>query len=299
MGSKILLLGSNGQLGSFAKHFLPYIGETICLNYPDIDFTKPNEVTSMINAIAPDVVFNSVAYTNVDKAEEEYDLCKIVNTTTPGEIAKLSSSLDFLFVHFSTDFVFSGKNRNTPYTELDTPDPINKYGSSKLKSEEIIQQNAEKFFILRTSWLYSKRKTSFVGKVMNWARKMKTLRIVEDQVGSPTSAFDLSNVTMQAIKTALDHGDDWIRRNAGVYHLGGVGTASRFEWAKKILELDPNRDTQIVEEILPARSSDFHTTANRPEFSPLDCSKFKQTFGVSLPAWESSLNFLMSKIHEH
>jgi len=299
VGIRILLLGANGQLGAFAKHLLPSIGETISLDYPEIDFTQPSEVCKVVESIKPDVVFNSVAYTNVDQAEDDGELCGMINTTTPGELAKLSSKLNFLFIHFSTDFVYGGQDKSTPYTETDETSPINEYGRSKVRSEELVQEYAKRYFIFRPSWLYSKRSTSFVGKVLNWSRKFKTLKIVEDQIGSPTSAFDLGLITTQAIKTTLDLGEDWITKNAGIYNLGGDGYTSRYQWAKQIVELDPLQGEQVVEEILPARSSDFPTKAQRPAYSPMDCTKFKTTFGLSLPDWQTSLAFLMNTIKPH
>jgi dTDP-4-dehydrorhamnose reductase len=297
MEKKILLLGSNGQLGTFASHVLPVVGDTINLSFPKIDFTEPAEVCAAIEAIQPDIVYNAVAYTNVDQAEDDHEICTLVNATTPGEIGRLSKKMGFLLVHFSTDFVFDGRNRTVPYTEVDLPGPINVYGRTKLDGEQMIQHTAEKYFIFRTSWLYSKKETSFVGKALRWARNHETLRIVDDQFGSPTSAFDLSLLTTMAIKFALDKDADWIRKNSGIYHLGGDGAATRFEWVNRILSLDPNSHEQIVKEILPVKSTEFPTKAQRPTYSALNCTKFRNTFGLSLPNWEESLRYMMSMVN--
>ena len=152
------------------------------------------------------------------------------------------------------------------------------------------------YLILRTTWVYSMRQGGFVRKVLEWARKNPELRIVSDQVGSPTWARALAEVTAQVL--AMGRGDlaGWLADRKGLYHLGGRGVVSRLDWARKILEFDPNPDEQVVQEIMPSLTSEFSTPATRPLYSPIDCTLFEDTFGICLPNWELSLRQAM-EIH--
>ncbi len=167
------------------------------------------------------------------------------------------------------------------------------YGKSKFMGEENIKQAGDAYLILRTSWVYSLRGNSFVNKVLEWSRKNKTLKIVSDQVSSPTWARALAEITTQAIATNKANLLDILRERRGIYHLAGSGYTSRYEWAKQILANDPNRTEQLVQTIEPALSLEFPTPATRPLFSALNCEKFNQTFKLNLPNWEESLQQAM------
>ncbi len=175
------------------------------------------------------------------------------------------------------------------YLETDATNPLNHYGGSKLEGERLVQQAGGHSLILRTSWVYSLRQGGFVNKVLQWARRQETLRMVTDQVGNPTWCRTLAEITA----LILARGDDYIRERKGLYHLAGSGYASRFEWAQMILELDPQREEQTVKEILPALTSDFPSPTQRPLFSALECTEFTSTFGLCLPAWKDALRLAM------
>jgi dTDP-4-dehydrorhamnose reductase len=169
------------------------------------------------------------------------------------------------------------------------------YGISKFKGEENIQQAGEAYLILRTSWVYSLRGNSFVNKVLKWSRQNKNLKVVSDQISSPTWARTLAEATAFALVAHKQNLYEAIRERAGVYHLAGDGYASRYDWAKQILANDPERSEQIFEALEPARTEDFPTPAVRPLFSALDCTLFEETFGLRLPDWRETLQLAMTR----
>ena len=287
---KILLLGNTGQLGWELQRCLPTLGDVTGLDYPQIDLANPETLREVIRAAKPDAIVNATAYTAVDVAESKSDLAYAINARASGILAEEAKSLDALVIHYSTDYVFDGK-KGSAYVESDVTNPLNVYGASKLAGEQAIQSAAGAHLIFRTAWVYSLRRDSFVTKSLQWARQNETLKLVDDQISNPTSARMLAEMTAQL----LARGTDYRRERAGLYHLAGDGYASRLEWARLILELDPNRHEQKVKEILPAPTSDFPTPAVRPLFSALNCDRFASTFGLRLPGWESALRIAMDR----
>lgn len=200
-----------------------------------------------------------------------------------------------MLVHYSTDYVFDGK-KDSAYIETDIPNPINVYGESKLAGENTVQQAAEVYLILRTSWVYSTRlQSGFVRKVLAWARQNETLRIVDDQTGSPTWARMLAETTALLLAKAGDRPVDYFQSNQGIYHVAGKSSASRYEWAQAILASDPHQDEQKVSRLEPAQSAEFPTAATRPKYSVLDCTHFESTFGLRIPDWKESLALAMGE----
>lgn len=240
------------------------------------------------------MIFNASAYTAVDEAETEAgsEKARRINADACRVMAEEAKKLESLFVHFSTDYVFDGK-KDFPYVEDDLANPLNVYGRSKLEGEKAIEAVGGQYFIFRTSWVYTRRPGSFVGKVLQWARVQKELKIVDDQVGSPTWSAALAETSSQACLVALLHGREWILENRGIYHLGGRGMCTRKEWAEAIISLDPDKGEQIVEKILAAKTEDYRTPAQRPLNSALDCSKFERTFGLHLQEWMSALKLCL------
>ena len=289
---KVLLLGKNGQLGWELHRTLQPLGEVIALDAPDIDFTDGKALREKVTTIRPQVIINAVAYTDVDRAERESDLVMKVNAEAPGVLASTASDLHALFIHYSTDFVFDGLKK-TPYTETDIPNPLNVYAHGKFRGDQLVEEVGGAYLILRCSWIYSNRRVNFVKKVLEWAHCKTELRIVDDQVGSPTWARGIAEVTAQLIGQGKQDPWQWGKQYHGVYHLADAGCASRYEWAQEILNLDPNRDRQMVQSLLPALSSDFLTPAKRPLFTVLDSTLFSETFDLRLPHWLESLRFAM------
>ena len=285
---RILLIGNTGQLGWELQRTLAPLGEVEAFDYPSVDLLNVESTRQLVRQCQPDLIVNAAAYTAVDRAEAEPDLAHAVNAIAPGVLAEEALHLGAALIHYSTDYVFDGL-KAAPYVESDSPNPLSVYGRTKLEGELEVQQAGGAYIILRTSWVYSLRGDSFVNKVLRWSRSEPLLKLVADQVSSPTWARMLAEVTA----LVLAKGSDLIRERTGLYHLAGGGYASRFEWAQEILKLDPNRDQQAVKHLLPAATRDFPTPAQRPLFSALDCSHFENTFGLCLPAWKDSLSMGM------
>ncbi len=287
---KILLFGSHGQLGSELQRSLAPLGEVAAFDIHNLNLENTQDVRETIRNVRPHVIVNASAYTAVDRAESEAGTAFTVNGDIPGLFAEETSKLNAFLIHYSTDYVFDG-TKGATYQEEDVPNPLSIYGKSKLAGEQAIRVQAANYLILRTSWVYSTSRSSFVTKVLEWARKQEVLSIVSDQVSNPTWARTLADVTLQL----LGKGIDCLSEHNGLYHVAGDGYASRLDWAKKIIELDPNIQEQKVREILPALTSDFPTPAERPLFSALDCSLFQSTFEMRLPRWEDALKLAMTE----
>jgi len=289
---KIVLFGKNGQVGWELQRILPILGEVFSMGRDELDISDLDAVRNILNELKPNLIINASAYTQVDRAEKESDLAMKINALAPEVMAEAANKLGSVFIHYSTDYVFDGK-RDTPYTENDPVNPLNVYGESKLKGEENVQQAGGAYLILRTSWVYSLRGNGFVNKVLGWARKNETLKIVSDQISTPTWARILAEITNFVIVRNSANLLEIIRERRGVYHASCHGYTSRYEWAKQILANDPARTEQIVRSIEPALTGDFPTPAVRPLFSALDCTRFEKAFSLQLPDWSSILKLAM------
>ncbi|MFC2025785.1 dTDP-4-dehydrorhamnose reductase [Chloroflexota bacterium] len=289
---RILLLGNRGQLGWELNRTLLTLGDVATWDYPDIDLTQPENVTNIIADVRPEIIINATAYTAVDRAESEPEIADAINHRAPAIMAEQARDLGLVFIHYSTDYVFDG-TKGSPYTEEDAPNPLNVYGHSKLAGEIAISQVGGAYLILRTSWVYSLRRDSFVTKVLRWSREHHTLRIVSDQVSNPTWARTLAEISAQLLSKGDQDLWGWITQSRGIYHLACDGYTSRLQWAEAIIRYDPRKQEQITQIVEPAKTTDFPTAAQRPRFSALDCSKFKNNFGLSLPGWELSLKLAM------
>ena len=289
---RIVLFGKNGQLGWEFQRILPILGQVIALGRNEVDVSDFHEIQKSLDELKPDLIINTSAYTDVDQAEKEYELAMKINAIAPGVMAEAAHKTGAVFIHYSTDYVFDGTS-DVPYTELDRTNPLNVYGQSKLMGEDNVKQAGDAYLILRTSWVYSLRGNSFVNKVLGWARKNEVLKVVSDQIGNPTWARMLAGITSFMIAQNNANLLEIIREKRGVYHVAGSGYTSRYEWAKQILAKDPNRSEQVVQRLESALSKDFPTPATRPLFSALNCTRFEETFGLQLPAWDGSLELAM------
>lgn len=288
----ILLLGKFGQLGWELHRCLAPFGDLTAVDYPEIDLTDIESVDKLVLDIRPDVIVNATAYTAVDRAEDEPELAMAINSQAPRRLAELAHDMGLALIHYSTDYVFDG-TKGIPYVETDLPNPLGMYGKSKYAGEMAIEEVGGAYLILRTSWVYSLRRDSFVTKVLGWAREHTSLRIVDDQISNPTWCRMLAEATAMLLTNAGSKPAGWIKERYGLYHLAGSGYASRMEWARKILEFDPRSDEQIVEEIHPAQTSEFPSPTERPMFSALNCDRFSKTFGFQIPHWEDALKLAM------
>lgn len=290
----ILLFGKNGQLGSELRRLLPRLGMVTSLDYEELDLGDSRALEQTLHSLKPYLIVNASAYTAVDRAEVEQETAMKVNAVAPGFMAEWARKNGAGLIHYSTDYVFDGR-KGSPYTESDPVNPLNMYGRSKLAGETNIEQAGNAYLIFRTSWVYSVGGSGFVSKVLEWSRKNRTLKIVNDQVSNPTWARDLAEATFSVVSAHWEHLQDVMQERRGVYHLAGGGYASRYEWAREILLNDPNRTEQLVQTIEPASSEEFPLPAIRPLFSALDCSKMEKTFGIRLPEWRDSLKKAMAE----
>jgi dTDP-4-dehydrorhamnose reductase len=290
---QILLTGKNGQLGWELQRTLTTLGNVTALSHAEIDLEQPESIRVLVRKERPHLIVNAAAYTAVDMAESEKDRAWKVNAIAPGILAEEARRVKAAFIHYSTDYVFDGQ-KGTSYVESDVPNPINSYGRSKQEGERLVQNIDDAYIILRTSWVYSLRQQGgFVNKVLEWAHQRQVLRVVEDQIGSPTWARVLAEVTTSVAANGEDHLYDYFKSRRGIYHAAGKGAVSRLEWAQAILRHDPAPTEQRVQRLEGALSSEFPTPAARPAYSALNCDRFEATFNLRIPNWDESLQLAM------
>lgn len=291
----ILLFAKNGQLGWELNRTLSPLGALTAVDASEADFEDAHAVVKVIRRVKPAFIINPAAYTAVDQAEIEKERAHKINAVMPGILAEEAKRLGAVLIHYSTDYVFDGA-KTSAYAEEDPTTPLNAYGQTKLNGEQAIGQVGGAYVILRTSWVYSLRGDGFVPKVLAWARKQETLRVVTDQIGSPTWARCLAETTTAMIARSLTDSQKYFSERSGVYHLGGSGSVSRFDFARMILRLDPHPEEQKVKNLEAALTVDFPTPARRPLYTPLNCSRFEGVFELRLPDWEDALRLAMGGI---
>jgi len=288
---KILLIGKNGQVGWELRRTLAPLAEVVAVDYPEINFTDVPTLRQLVAATRPFVVVNAAAYTAVDKAETETELCRQINAVAPGVLAEEAKKLGALMVHYSTDYVFDGA-KTSPYVETDAPNPLGVYGRSKLEGDRAVKASGADHLIFRLCWVYGARGQNFMLTMQRLARERETLRVVDDQFGCPTWSRMIAETTALALKQVLAGAD----RSAynGEYHLAAFGQTNWHEFASRIIEWMPEaeRKCRAVERIT---TPEYPTPAKRPAYSVLDCGKLQKTFGLRLPGWEASLRQVLDK----
>jgi dTDP-4-dehydrorhamnose reductase len=288
---RILLIGKNGQVGWELLRTLSPLGEIKAVDYPEINFTDAASLRQLVSTSRADVVVNAAAYTAVDKAESEVELCQQINGVAPGILATEARKCSALMVHYSTDYIFDGR-KTSPYVESDAPNPLGAYGRSKLAGDRAVETSGADYLIFRLCWVYGARGQNFMLTMQRLARERDTLRVVGDQYGCPTWSRMIAEATALSLVRVLASKD----RTAfnGYYHLAASGQASWHAFASRIVELMPDADRKCrgVEAITTA---DYPTAAVRPAYSVLNCDKLMQTFGLRLPDWEISLQHVLNK----
>lgn len=284
---KILLLGKNGQVGWELQRTLAPLGKLTALDRQELDFTDLKAVSQTISTIKPNIIVNAAAFTAVDQAEEEPELAMAVNGTAPGILADEAKKIKALLVHYSTDYIFDGK-QNVPYTEEDEPNPINIYGKTKLAGEKAIQETEADHLILRTSWVYGLRGRNFLKTILRLAAEKEELSIVDDQLGSPTWCRMIAEAT--ALLLALQGNKTGTK--GGIFNLCSSDQTSWYGFARAILDNsgDQNLQSTVVK---PIPSVQYKTRAARPSSSVLDNRKIKEEFNLALPSWQESLKLAL------
>lgn len=276
----ILVTGANGQLGTHMR--LKSNGSTHHYFFTDIeelDITNAHAIRSFVRQNDINAIVNCAAYTNVDKAESDEATADLINHIAVGYMAEIMADMGGLLVHISTDYVFGGALYNTPLPEDAQPNPTGAYGRTKLAGEKAIVCSGCRYIILRTAWLYSEYGKNFCKTMLNLTADKPALTVVFDQIGTPTYAGDLAMAIFQILEQGLDKG------NEGIYHYGNEGVCSWYDFTKEIAR-QSGYDQCVIS---PCHSSEYPSPVVRPSYSVLDKSKFKQTFGMSIPYWVDSL----------
>ena len=293
---KILLIGSSGQIGSSVESLIKGSHELVILNRPTFDFTRKEELKNLILKINPCIIVNAAAYTSVDLAEQETHLALTCNQEAPKLLAQISSSINALLIHFSTDYVFDG-NKTDTYFEEDLCNPINMYGYSKRLGEVEIINSGCKHFIFRTSWVYGPFRKNFLKTILNLAVVKKSIGVVDDQTGLPTSTNLVSMIVEKFINLYI--GEDIADKDYGIYHLAALGKVSWHGFACSIIKGASKEGFEInIEEnnVLPISSSEYPFVAKRPMHSVLNVSKLTNFLGVEIFDWEIYLTKVLQQI---
>lgn len=281
----VLVTGANGQLGQALQNVSQSVSEIrfVFTDSKTLNITDKENCFTVFEQYQPDFCINCAAYTAVDKAESEPGLAHKTNVVGVKNLTESCKKHNTTLIHLSTDFVFDGEKK-TPYSEVDIPNPKNVYGLTKLEGEQTIQTLIKKYYIIRTSWVYSESGNNFYKTMLRLASERESLNVVNDQIGTPTNA----NCLAKAIIDIIQHTTSSIQPAYGIYHFSNEGTCSWYDFAKKIFELNKIRIT-----LNPIPTSSYPTPAIRPKYSVLDKSKIKTAFGIQIKSWEESLQELV------
>lgn len=296
---KILLFGKNGQVGWELQRSLAPLGEIIALSSGSQDhcgdLTKLSGLAETVRQVKPDIIVNAAAHTAVDKAESEAELAHIINAGAPGVLAQEAKALDAWLIHYSTDYVFDGSG-NTPWLEADVTAPLSVYGATKLAGEQAIQASNCKHLIFRTSWVYGARGNNFAKTMLRLAQERDSLSVINDQIGAPTGADLLADVTAHAIRTAQAQPE-----LSDLYHLVASGETSWYGYASYVIDTAQKMGLQLKvnsESITPVPTSAFPTPAQRPKNSRLNTHKLQTSFNLTLPLWQAGVKRMLTEFIE-
>lgn len=282
----VLVTGANGQLGNEMRLMAQNSSyHYIFTDVEELDITDFNAILQTVKEKEIQIIVNCAAYTNVDKAENDFDIANALNNIAVGRLANVAKAQNATLIHISTDYVFNGNN-HIPYTEDDITDPIGVYGKTKLAGEETIKKVGCNYIILRTAWLYSKWGNNFVKTMQKLTLEKDSLSVIFDQICSPTYAKDLAHAISLIIERNM-------LNQQGIYHYSNEGVCSWFDFAKEICELSGHNCN-----ITPIHSQEYPSKVTRPHYSVLDKTKFKETFGIPVPYWKDSLKKCINELKE-
>jgi dTDP-4-dehydrorhamnose reductase len=279
---RILVTGKNGQVGreigrTSRSHFdFSMAGREEC------DLSNPQSVRDLVRALRPEVILNTAAYTAVDRAETERDLCFAINATAPRVLAEEAGRLNAILVHYSTDYVFDGEKTN-PYLESDSIHPLSVYGASKAEGETAVAASGSRYLIFRTSWVYSPQGSNFLRTVLRLGQEKPELRVVQDQIGAPTAAAAIADATLRVL---VQTASETVAFPSGTYHMTAAGSTSWCGFARAIVNAS---DISPKPRVIGISTAEYPTPAKRPKNSVLSNAKFEHTFGFTLTPWQQQL----------
>jgi dTDP-4-dehydrorhamnose reductase len=276
MAKKIILLGAKGMLGTEVCNL--YAGNLLAFDLPQFDISNKTQLANAIDDA--DVVINCAAFTDVEKAESQYELAYKINAEAVGNLGQIAAEKNIYVIHISTDFVFDGK-KDSPYEETDVPRPINAYGKSKLEGEILLMENHPNCAIIRVQWTYGKNGNNFISKLVSFAKQRDSLKVVDDQFGSPTWTKEVAGVIKEFAQ----------KKHKGLFHYAAAEYASRYDVAKFAFE-----KLKLKTEIIPCKSSEFKSAAARPANSRFCCDKIQSLLDKPIEMWQNPLQKFLETI---
>ena len=294
---KVLLFGKGGQVGWELQRSLAPLGELVALDFDSQDhcgdFTNLQGLANTVRNVQPDVIINAAAHTAVDKAEAEPELARTINALAPGALAEAAQRVGATLVHYSTDYVFDGSGTHA-WLETDPSNPLSVYGKTKLEGEQLVAANCAKHLIFRTSWVYAAKGGNFAKTILRLAKERDALTVINDQMGAPTGAELLADVTAHATRSLHVNPEQ-----AGLYHLVAGGETSWYGYAQFVIDHARQAGVELKtsqQAIAPVPSSAFVTAATRPLNSRLNTSKLQSTFNLTLPTWQQGVARMLTEI---
>nr|WP_290228049.1 dTDP-4-dehydrorhamnose reductase [Trichocoleus desertorum] len=288
---RILVTGANGQVGQELQTCLTSVGEVTSWGRDALDLAHPEQILQVVEKLQPDIIVNAAAYTAVDKAETELEQAIAVNATATQVLAETAQRVGAFFIHISTDYVFDG-TQSHPYGETDATNPLGAYGKSKLMGEMAIALSTANYAVIRTAWVYgSYGKSNFVKTMLRLGAEREEIRVVADQIGSPTWAKDLA----QAIAQFIPHASS---KTTGIYHYTNSGVASWYDFAIAIFEEAKQLGFSLkIQRVVPITTADYPTPAHRPAYSVLSCAKIAGVLGTYPPHWRQGLRQMLAELY--
>ena len=293
---RILLFGKVGQLGWELNRSLQPLGDITALDIGEVDFSEPESLRQIVRDVSPDVICNAVAYTAVDKAEEDEELALKINGISPGVLAEEAAKLNALLVHYSTDYVFDG-TKTGPYIETDKPNPLNAYGRTKLAGEIAVELSGCDYLIFRTSWVYASRANNFMLTMLKLAQERERLSVVSDQIGAPTSARLIADTTILCMQQAVREKFEGTFSST-LYHMTAAGKTSWYGFTEEIVSIARcNQNLKLViKNVNAIPTTEYPTPAIRPMNSQLELTKLESEFSLKMPDWKKVLLTCMSDV---
>lgn len=302
MKPAILLIGTNGQVGRELHKMLPRVGEVTALDRQRLDLTQPADIRSAIRAARPQFIVNAAAYTAVDKAESEESVARAINAVAPSVMAEEAAKIGATLIHYSTDYVFDG-SKTSPYTEEDSPNPLNAYGRTKLEGENAIRASGAAHLTFRTTWVYAAEGKNFLLTILRLATQREDLKIVRDQIGAPTLNVEIAKATCDILAQLSASAHTAAAEASGIYNLTAGGQTTWYDFTNAILEraaripadtpwfaAATNRLPLIVRRVIPIAASEYPLPAKRPAYSVLSNARLNRTFSLRVPDWQDQLD---------